>query len=151
MRRARMLLAGAVAVLLLSGCVGSSRSLQDYRLKAANTAQALAGVVGVSEALVRQAEADRVPAAFTSQALSEQQSDATSIVSGFLTVQPPGEASDAIRTSVQAVGREVEDALSGLVSDARRGRLGRSAAAAVPLQDLRARLERLQQLSEPSP
>lgn len=150
--RRPLALGPALAVaLLLTGCVQSSRTGSDYRLKTAETASALGGIVATALLVVQQADDGRVTGPFLEQTLTEQVDDASGVLSGYAAVQPPDAASVALRTRTTALGRQVQDTLDALVTDVRRGRRGDLAGTAAPLLDLRRRLGELEPLGNGLP
>jgi hypothetical protein len=141
---ARPLAITLVAVFALTACVGPSRSLDDYRKKAANTAES--AVSGLQTALlaVRVAREGKAPATYLSVVLGEAEDGVTTAQGQFDSVQPPNTQADEIRTHVDDLLTQASNALSDLRIAVRRGHLDQLAAIAKPLPDLVDKLEKVE-------
>src|SRR3569623_3062930 len=93
---AAILVCGAV----LTGCAGSSRTDDDYRHKAANTAEAMQGLIGTAQLAVADASRGRVPGPYLSVPLAEADEDASSVADQFDSRQPPAAAADNLRNQL---------------------------------------------------
>jgi hypothetical protein len=114
--------AGALAaVVLLAGCAGSSRTDEDYRRKAANTAEAAASAVNTALIGVRAAGKGNVTGPYVSSLLGEAETDLLAAQSTFESRQPPSVKADAVRDRVGKVLEDAADALADVRIAARRG------------------------------
>lgn len=109
MTRTRVPLAAVLTVALAAGCVSPSRTSEDYRRKAANTAETMASVVESARLTVELALRDRAFGPYLSTAISEAEDDASATAGAFDTVQPPGDRADALR-------RRLDDAMEQATS-----------------------------------
>jgi len=97
------------AVVLLGGCVGHSRTDEDYRHKATNTVEVAASSVKTVLLAVETIEQDGAFGPYLGRLIGQAESDATAALDGFGVVQPPSTDADAIRDEVnQLVGDAVE-------------------------------------------
>ena len=141
MRRAlAVLLAAALAV---AACVGPSRTDEDFRHKAANTAESVQGVIGTVKIAVGAAAHGHVPAPYLSVVIAAADDDASSIADTFDSVQPPGDTADELRSRLDDVLQQVVSTLDDLRVAVRRGQLRRLPELAQPLQQLNRRLQRI--------
>jgi hypothetical protein len=117
------------AAALLAGCagiVGPSRTVGDYAHKAANTAEALGSAVATAKLTAELSAKDRLTSAAISVSLREAYDDASSVIDGFDSVQPPGDEADAIRGQLDEIAKGAVDAIQVALVHARRGQdLGR--------------------------
>ncbi|MEU9438847.1 hypothetical protein [Streptomyces sp. NPDC048252] len=133
-----------LAVVLMAGCAGSSRTDEDYRSKAANTAEAAASAVNTALIGVRAAGRDKVTGPYISTLLSEAESDLLAAQDTFESRQPPSERADAVRERLGRVLDEAADALADLRIAARRGQVRDLPATAEALPGVAERLDRLE-------
>ncbi|MGW7265149.1 hypothetical protein [Streptomyces sp. NPDC054842] len=131
-------------VVLLGGCAGSSRSDEDYRSKAANTAEAAASAVNTALIGVRAAGRGDVSGPYVSTLLGEAESDLLAAQDTFESRQPPSEQADAVRERLGEVLQDADDALAGLRIAARRGEVRDLPEKARELPALADRLDRLE-------
>lgn len=110
-----------VAAVLLSGCVGPSRTHSDYTEKAANTAEAARSAVETSRLVVEAAERGSAYGPYTGRTLSDMEGSLGSIATGFASVQPPGTKADRLRRELVALLDEARSTVSRLRIAARRG------------------------------
>ena len=146
MRRRASVLALALA-LAASGCVGPSRTAADYREKAANAAESMRSAVETARLAVTADAHGSSTARYTSLVLSESEDDASSIALSFEVVQPPDEASIALREQVTTVFEAVTSTLSELRIAARAGRHAELPHLAANLDELSASLLELTELA----
>ena len=139
LRRTAPVLAAAV---LAAGCAGSSRSDEDFRRKAANTAESMAAVVETARVTAAAAGSDRLLAPYAGIALRDAEDDADGIVTTFDSVQPPSAAADELRAKLDDVLEQAVSAIADLRIAARRGQLNRLPSLARPLADVSAQLQR---------
>jgi hypothetical protein len=139
---ARLVTALLVTALLATGCAGPSRTDEDFRRKAANTAAAMVAVVETARVTAGAAGSGRLLAPYVAVTLSNAEDDANGIVATFDSVQPPSAAADALRAGLDAALQPAASTLAGLRIAARRGQLDRLPSLAEPLGELSARLER---------
>lgn len=136
---------GALVVLgLVAGCAGSSRTDEDYRRKAANTAEAAASAVNTALLGVRAAGKDRVTGPYISVLLGEAESDLLAVQSTFETRQPPSAKADAVRDRLGRVLTDAADALADVRIAARRGAVRSLPETAEALPAVAKRLEGLE-------
>ena len=134
--------------LLVSGCVGPSRTLGDYEEKAANTAEAMISVVETARLVTGEALEKRVQSRYVSLVLSESEKDGASIATAFESVQPPGgEDADQLREELTGVLADATDVLERLRIAAYRDDREALADAAGALPSLRARLKPFMELT----
>ncbi|OKJ94501.1 hypothetical protein AMK26_32225 [Streptomyces sp. CB03234] len=139
-------MAGALAGLLLAGCVSSSRTEGDYREKVANTAQAVRSSIETARLLAGAAGEGKAPGPYTSRTLSQLESAVGSVSTQFGSVQPPTREATALRGDVISLLDEVQGVLSQLRIAARQSRLQVLPRLAKPLPGLSERLRRFEEL-----
>ncbi len=132
---------------MVAGCAGSSRTDEDYRRKAANTAETAASAVSTARLAVEAAGRGRLTGPYVSVLLGEAEGDllAAAAQGTFESRQPPGEAADAVRERLGVLLDDAADALAEVRIGARRGEvreLGEHAG------DLRKAAERLEGFEE---
>ena len=142
-RMAAILVCGAV----LTGCAGSSRTDDDYRHKAANTAEAMQGLIGTAQLAVADASRGRVPGPYLSVTLAEADEDASSVADQFDSRQPPDVAADNLRDQLDQLLQQTVSALDDLRIAARRGEIDQLASLAKPLKDLDSKLQAITDLA----
>lgn len=120
------------------------RSDQDYREKAANTAQAVRSAVETAQLVVRGTGEGKAPGRYVGRALADVESDVSSVSTAFSSIQPPSSAVDQLRSDLTSLLDECSSVLAQLRIVARRGELSQLSGWAEPLPDLAARLARFQ-------
>lgn len=110
-----------VVVAAVAGCAGSSRSDEDYRHKAANTAEAAASAVSTARLAVEAAGKGRLTGPYVSVLLGEAETDLLAAQGTFESRQPPGEAADTVRERLGTLLDDAADALAEVRVGARRG------------------------------
>ncbi|WP_329201739.1 MULTISPECIES: hypothetical protein [unclassified Streptomyces] len=142
------LAAGLLSVALFlsaSGCASSSRTEADYRLKAANTAEAAASAVATARLAVGAAGHGMATGPYLSVVLGEAEKDLSGVEQAFTSRQPPGEAADRVRDQVEEVLADAGDALAKARIAARRGQITELGTQAGELTKVRERLDRLEE------
>lgn len=143
--RAAVLALAAAAV--VSGCAGPSRTDDDYRHKAANTAETLQGLIGTVQLAVDAASHHKVPAPYLSVTLAEADDDASATAGTFDSVQPPSDKADQLRDKVDTLLQNTTSILDDLRIAARRGDISALPAIAAPLKDLNDKLQSIVDLT----
>ncbi|MGC0337888.1 hypothetical protein [Streptomyces sp. SLBN-8D4] len=133
-----------IAVTLMAGCAGSSRTDEDYLSKAANTAEAAASAVNTALIGVHAAGRGNVTGPYISTLLGEAESDLLACQDTFESRQPPSEKADAVRERLGKVLDEAADALADLRIAARRGQVRDLPEEARALPGVAERLDRLE-------
>jgi len=106
-------------LLLLPACVAPARSTTDYESKAVDTAEAVLSSVQTGSLVVRLGPEQLFPP-FISVSLSDAERSASSARSTFLSIQPPGPASDEVRVQLAGLLDRSEAALANARIAARR-------------------------------
>lgn len=120
----RLLATGAVLLLLgLTGCVGPSRTTEDYRHKATSTASAVQGQLAIAELVLDSDNRGQSTQTYSSILLAEVSDDASSMVSAFETVQPSSTDADALRQELLPILEATTSALDQARILARRGQV----------------------------
>jgi len=124
----RLVRAGKIGAALgltcvLSGCVSSSRSAEDYERKAQNSAEASRSSVETTRLAVEMGQHGDAPSTYLSVLVGEAETDASSVESGFASVQPPDRASDLLRREVGDALHEATDVISDVRIAVRRNQL----------------------------
>ena len=105
----------AVAVVVLAGCVGHSRTDEDYGRKATKTVEVAASSVQTVLLAVQTIEQDGAFAPYLGRVIGQAEDDASAALDSFGVVQPPSTDADELRNEVdQLVGDAVD-----LLADAR--------------------------------
>jgi len=127
----------AIVVALLAGsaCVGPSRTDDDYSLKAASTAEQVESAVQTGRLAAEAAGGGRATVNYLSVLISEAEDDAGSAASQFNSIQPPSEASDAVRDELNELLDVATTQLGDLRIAIRRSDVDAVAAMAEPLAD----------------
>lgn len=146
-RKLACVLASSAATALLCGCAGSSRSDDDYRHKAANTAETMQGLIGSVQVAVSAASRNRVPGPYLSVTLAEADDDASSVVDQFDSRQPPSAASDDLRDRLDPLLQRTVSTLDDLRIEVRRGDIEQLASLAKPLTELDKKLQAITDLA----
>ena len=116
--------AAGLALLALTACVGPSRTDDDYRRKAANTAEAIASSVNTVRLGIDALREDRVQAAYLSRLVAEAEEDALAAQAAFDSVQPPSDGADGVHERLQKIEQDALDALRAVRVAVRRGHDG---------------------------
>ncbi|MDT9685064.1 hypothetical protein RND61_23825 [Streptomyces sp. TRM76323] len=105
----------------VAGCAGPSPSGEDYRRKAANTAQTAASAVSTARLAVEAAGKGRLTGPYVSVLLGEAETDLLAAQGTFESRQPPGEEADAVRERLGELLDDAADVLADVRIGARRG------------------------------
>ncbi|QTA36707.1 hypothetical protein JHY03_69220 (plasmid) [Streptomyces sp. CA-256286] len=132
-----------VAGVAVSGCAGSSRTDEDYRRKAAHTAETAASVVSTARLAVEAAGRGRVTGPYVSVLLGEAESDLIAAQGTFESRQPPGAEADIVRERLGTLLDDAADTLAEARIEARRGEVS---SLAKHTGDLRKAADRLESL-----
>ncbi|HEU0130927.1 MAG TPA: hypothetical protein VFQ85_08055 [Mycobacteriales bacterium] len=138
MSAGRAVAGAALAACLATACVGPSRTDDDYRAKAANTAEAVRSSVGTARLAVRAADEKRAFGPYLTRLLAEAEEDALAAQQAFDSVQPPSERADHVHDDLDDLVTEALDALRELRVTVRRGEyahLAENAAALAKVSD----------------
>ncbi|MEP6659218.1 MAG: hypothetical protein ABJD24_04795 [Acidimicrobiales bacterium] len=117
-------MAVALAALLTSACVGSSRGDTDYQKKAVATTEHVRSSVRTVQLAVQAAGEDDAFGPFLSRVISQAEDDASSALNGFASIQPPSARSDLLRDAVDQAASGAIDLLAKARIAARRNDLG---------------------------
>jgi hypothetical protein len=101
--------------------VGSSRTEEDYVLRAVDTAETVRSAVETARLAVDVARRDRVLPTYLSVLVGEAGTDAAAAHATFDSVQPPDRHQDALRAELGTVLTHADDLLSELRIRTRRG------------------------------
>jgi len=101
-----------LATLALSGCVGSSRTDEDYAKKAVATADAVRSAIETARLGVDAADRGRAFSPYLSRLFGDAEGDGAWPQTAFDSVQPPSEAADAIRRELDELLDEASTVLS---------------------------------------
>ena len=104
-----------VASLVAAGCVGHSRTDEDYGRKATNTVEVAESSVQTVLLAVDAIDDDRAFGPYLGRVIGQAEADASAALGSFSVVQPPSTDADATRREVT---RRVGDAVD-LLADAR--------------------------------
>jgi hypothetical protein len=135
-------IAVVVAVLVLTGCVLPARSFDDYEGKAvssAETAISQAQTASLTGITVRR---DGLFAPNVSVLLADAETGAVTARDTFASIQPPDDASDALRAELLPLLERTADEIARLRIAARRRDLSAVAQGTGAVDDLTAELER---------
>ena len=141
------LLAAGLALAVAAGCAGPSRTDDDYRHKAANTAETMQGLIGTVQLAVDVGTRHKVPTPYLSVMLAEADDDATATVGTFDSVQPPSEQADQLRDKLDSLLQDTTSVLDDLRIAVRRGHISSLAKIAAPLKDLNDKLQAIVDLT----
>jgi hypothetical protein len=132
-----------LVLILLCGCVSSSRTDRDFELKAGNSAKAVASSVATALLGAKAAEEGKAFGPYLSVLFGGVETDASSVQSQFDSVQPPSEKADRIRETLDEQLDAALQVLEQLRIMVRRGELDQLARIAEPLKDVHKELTRL--------
>jgi hypothetical protein len=144
LRRTVAALAVALATaLVVTSCVGPSRTSTDFRRKADTTVDTVRGAVQTTILGIQATDRHSLQAAYVSVLLGDAEDDASSAADTFAGIQPPNERSDRVRAVTNELVGESVDALADARIVARRGDLAELTPMLPHLRRLSRRLERL--------
>jgi hypothetical protein len=103
--------APALTVLLLTGCVGPTVTDAGYRNKVADTAREISSSIASARLAVRLDLDGRMAFALTDQTVSDAESDADSAATALASRQPP---TDSALRLYQRASRPIQDAVDAL-------------------------------------
>jgi hypothetical protein len=129
-------------VAVTASCVAPARTLADYEAKAADTAAAVVSAARTVVLTARLAAAGRSFWATVAVTVADAEVDAASARDAFASIQPPDEASDAIRRRVLPVVERAVRVIELVRIAARRDELDGLPAIARPLEPIASSLER---------
>src|SRR4051794_6315579 len=135
----------AVILLICTACVGPSRTDEDFELKAANTAEAVASAVATALLAADGAGDGKLSGNYVSVILGEAETDASAAQATFESYQPPSAAADQLRNDVDDLVSDAVDGLTALRITARRGQLDRLPTIAKQLKPVATALEQVQE------
>jgi hypothetical protein len=143
----RALSVAAVALVCLSGAacvqpVGPARTAEDYEDKATDTAETVLSSVRTASLTIDVAVRDRAFPPYVSVVLSDAEEEASGAASTFGSVQPPGASSDRLRSELQGLLSQADDALSAARIAARRVDTDALAEQGRPLDEIATELDR---------
>ncbi|MDQ1688868.1 MAG: hypothetical protein QOK42_1843 [Frankiaceae bacterium] len=141
-RRLPCLVLLATAV-LVTGCVGPSRTDADYHRKASNSAEAMRSAVETGRLVADLVLRDRAFGNYANVAATEAEQAADGVQAAFDSVQPPSTAADDVREKFDALLQAATGALGDLRIAVRRHLLGDVRKAADDLKKISAQLEPL--------
>jgi NTP pyrophosphatase (non-canonical NTP hydrolase) len=134
----------AVVAVATAGCVSPSRTDDDYRHKAANTAQTVASSLQTARLGVKAAVDGKTFGPYLTRLLAEAEEDAEGAQAAFDAVQPPSEHADAIHDELADLLTDALDTLRGLRIAVRRSDLAKLRETARPLGELADKLDEFQ-------
>ena len=135
---------GVVGVIgLLSGCVSSSRTADDFEHKAQNSAEAALSSVETTRLVLQLARDGDAPGTYLSVLVGEAETDVSSVEGGFASVQPPDHESDELRREVGDALHEASDVISEVRIAVRRNQLSSLDQFSEPLAKVSDDLKRL--------
>ncbi|MFI1654844.1 hypothetical protein ACH4ZU_07895 [Streptomyces sp. NPDC020472] len=126
---------------MVSGCAESSRTDEDYRHKAANTAETAASAVSTARLAVEAAGKGRLTGPYVSVLLGEAETDLLAAQGTFESRQPPGEAADTVRDRLGTLLDDAADVLAKVRIGARRDEVRELAEHTGELREAAERLE----------
>ena len=104
--------AAVVAALALGACAPTARTGPVYESKAADAAEGVHSAVSSDMLLVESVRRRHTTAAFVSVAAAQAEERASSAQASFLSIQPPDEDSDRLRTELSQLLDDALDALA---------------------------------------
>jgi hypothetical protein len=129
--------------LFVAGCVGPARTFDVYEGKAENSVAQSLSAVRTAEAAIETAICDRSFASSVSITIQDASETIDGSQSAFASIQPPDQASDALRARVLPVLSDASDVVANARIAARRGDLSSLAQLRQPLSEVSGRLNRL--------
>jgi hypothetical protein len=138
-------LLAAAAVVAASGCAGPSRTDDDYRHKAANTAETARSAVKTVRLGVQADDRHKVTGPYLSILVGRAEDQLSSVQQTFDSRQPPSSHADDIRDSLDKLLVKASDTVSQVRIAVRRGQLGQLHRFAKDLDDLADRLDKAEE------
>lgn len=142
-----------LVVVLLGACVWwgvhPPRTEETYRQESAHTVELLRSQVETARIWLEEKDAGKVTTFAVEVALTETETDAESVLSGYAAHQPPGREATRLRGDVTALGDRVVALLGSVRVDARAGRWAEAVAAAEDLAALSRELRVLRRRALP--
>lgn len=129
-------------VAVAASCVGAARTAEDYEAKAVDTAEAVVSAARTVVLSARLAAEGRSFGPTVAVTVADAEADATSARAAFASIQPPDEASDAIRRELLSRVERAVRVVELVRIAARRDELGRLPTIARPLEPIASSLER---------
>jgi hypothetical protein len=146
-RRVVGFLGVAVVCALAAGCTGASGSSGDYRHKVANAAQAVDSTVNIAELDAELVRDDKTLATDLKISLQQAYSDASSTLTGFDVVLPPGASDVALQQRFDSTLSAAVSLLLSMRVSAGQGREGELPPLIPQLQAMSARLKQFERLA----
>jgi hypothetical protein len=137
----RTVVPALLALAAATACAGPSRTDDDFRHKAANTAETIQGVIGTAQIAVAAASENKVPGPYLSVTLAEVDDDAAAVVDTFDSVQPPSKTADKLRSRLDTLLQRTTSILDDLRIAVRRGDIASLPKIAAPLTNLDTKLQ----------
>jgi hypothetical protein len=134
-----------VAVVAAGGCAGSSRTDDDYRHKAANTAETARSAVETVRLGVRADDRHKVTGPYLSILVGRAEDQLSSVQQTFDSRQPPSSHADDIRDSLDKLLVKASDTVSQVRIAVRRGQLGQLHQYAKDLDDVADQLDKAEE------
>lgn len=144
-RRACLALLVCLSLGLVTSCAGPTTDANDYRLKLANTAEALESSAQTVIMTAGLLDNGKVFQPYAANVISDAEDDATSVQQTFDSRQPPDSASDQLR---QHADTTINDVISAITDARIAARSGENADLAKAADQLRHLLDDLQKLQE---
>lgn len=138
-------LLAAAAVVAASGCAGPSRTDDDYRHKAANTAETARSAVKTVRLGVQADDRHKVTGPYLSILVGRAEDQLSSVQQTFDSRQPPSHRADDIRDALDKLLVQASDTVSGVRIAVRRGELGNLHRFAKDLDDVADQLDKAEQ------
>jgi hypothetical protein len=135
----------ALAVVSGTSCVGPSRTAEDYKNKAANTAEAVASSVQTTRFGAQAVHDKRITAAYLSRLVAEAEEDALAAQASFDSVQPPNHEADDVHDHLDELLTDALDLLRSARLAARRGHDAELTALTDPLSKIGDKLDAFEQ------
>jgi hypothetical protein len=145
-RRGAQVCAGFVLAAVLAACAGPTRGSADYRLKLANTAEALESSAATVVMAAGLAGDRKAFDPYVAVVISQAEDDAASVQQTFDSRQPPTQATDQLREHADQTIEQVVSAITDARIAARSGDTTALADSAEELRDLMPELQKLQQV-----
>jgi phosphate uptake regulator len=137
-RRARWI--GSIAAVALASCAPTARTPGPYRAHAIRADEAVHSAVASDLLVIHAAAAGHTTAAYVSEATSQAEDDAASAASSFLSIQPPDDQSEKLRTELSTLFDRAQSALGDARIAGRRGDTDALTASASDLEQVAKRL-----------
>jgi hypothetical protein len=137
----RRLLATAVLLVAVTGCVGPAPSVDSYEGKAAHTARDALSQLQTARLAVE--HSGGMPAAYLETVLVDAEESYSSVEAAFTSIQPPDDpAADRLRDELDPMLSDGSDGMTELRILARRGDTAELRSAAAKLAELAEGLDR---------